>query len=892
VSVVPHTHWDREWYEPFQAFRYRLVDLLDELLPRLDADPSYAHFMLDGQMAVVDDYLAIRPDAEHTIRRLASSGRLSVGPWYILMDEFLVSGESMVRNLQLGLERAAAFGGAMEVGYLPDMFGHVAQMPQLLRQFGLDHAVVWRGVPGSIDRSAFWWSSPDGSTVRAEYLPQGYGNGASTPDDAKALLARVDDFGAEWGDLLTGPLLWMNGTDHQMPQAWLGRVVAEANGIQDDYELVVCSLAEHLALAATDALPAWTGELRSGARSNLLMGVASNRVDVHQAEARASRALEQLAEPLATLFLPAEAWPANLLDEAWLHVIRNSAHDSICACSVDEVCDAVLHRFAEATQIGEGTAARALKALGRAVPGNAPVLVNPTPRARPGIAEVIVPGTEAVPGTQVVQRWDPEVVMDDLDAASSAPVILRELKYNARIHSVTLEDVTTGAELWRTERDELDELFPTEARDSLDAAIAAHGPGRVRIRIGRDPAQKLLVRVGDVPGYGWRVWEPTGVDATGQGTSVIVEGHSITNGHVTVDVHDDGTWSVDGIAGFGRIVESGDVGDTYNWCPPHTDVAVDAPESVAIRVLEAGPVRARIAIDAGYRWPARADGMAGRSTDRAPTVVTTTVEVQTGSPVVRVDTEWDNRSRDHRVRVHIPLRVPSATSEAECAFAIVERGLTAEGGATEIGLPTFPSRRFVRSGEVTIAHEGLLEYELVDIADGAAHALALTLLRGTGMLSQQPMTTRPVPAGPLTPLEGSQLLRPIHVRYAIQLGECDPYRVVDEAFAPLMVTRAEGGTQTTEGTALEVDLGAAQVSSLRRAAGRIELRVHNPGSEPTTVALPGRHGWLVDLRGRPIAPFETTFTLDPWQIATAALALGVSPSGATHVGRGRPPARR
>ena len=133
VHIVPHTHWDREWYAPFQSFRLRLVDLLDDLLPSLDADPSFVHFLLDGQMAVVDDYLAVRPDAEATLRRLAASGRIATGPWYILMDEFLVSGETIVRNLQMGLDRAAAFGGAMDVGYLPDMFGHIAQMPQLLR---------------------------------------------------------------------------------------------------------------------------------------------------------------------------------------------------------------------------------------------------------------------------------------------------------------------------------------------------------------------------------------------------------------------------------------------------------------------------------------------------------------------------------------------------------------------------------------------------------------------------------------------------------------------------------------------------------------------------------------------------------------------------------------
>src|SRR5579871_1450182 len=147
VAIVPHTHWDREWYSPFQAFRLRLVDLLDEFLPRLEGDPSYARFLLDGQMAVVDDYLEVRPHEEERIRALAASGRLSMGPWYILMDEFLVSGETIIRNLQKGIVRGAAFGGAMDVGYLPDMFGHIAQMPQILRLAGLEYSVVWRGVP-------------------------------------------------------------------------------------------------------------------------------------------------------------------------------------------------------------------------------------------------------------------------------------------------------------------------------------------------------------------------------------------------------------------------------------------------------------------------------------------------------------------------------------------------------------------------------------------------------------------------------------------------------------------------------------------------------------------------------------------------------------------------
>ena len=193
IAIVPHTHWDREWYAPFQTFRMNLIETIDGLLDLLESDPSYAHFMLDGQMAVIDDYLEVRPEHEDRLRALARAGRLSVGPWYILMDEFLVSAETISRDLQLGLDRAIDLGGAMEVGYLPDMFGHVAQMPQILRQAGFIDAVLWRGVPSSISKTGFNWEAPDGSVVRTEYLPVGYGNGASLPEDPVSLERRLRD---------------------------------------------------------------------------------------------------------------------------------------------------------------------------------------------------------------------------------------------------------------------------------------------------------------------------------------------------------------------------------------------------------------------------------------------------------------------------------------------------------------------------------------------------------------------------------------------------------------------------------------------------------------------------------------------------------------------------
>src|SRR5918998_131660 len=890
VDIVPHTHWDREWYSSFQTFRLRLVDLLDDLLPRMEADPGYAHFLLDGQLAVVDDYLAVRPAAADRLRRLIGSGRIAVGPWYTLPDEFLVGGETLVRNLQLGLRTADRFGGAMEIGYLPDMFGHVAQMPQILAGFGFEHAVVWRGVPAAVDRSGFWWEAPDGSAVRAEYMPQGYGNGSALPDDAKAFVRAVAAFADLWADLLAGPVLWMNGTDHQVPQPWLGRVVAEANEIQHDLDLRVTSLAAHLAAAPTDGLPSWRGELRSGARANLLMGVVSNRVDVRRAAAHAERALLQEAEPLSALHLPPGRWPGELLADAWRGIILNAAHDSVCACSIDDVCDAVLHRYREATDTGAGLADRAAAALAARVDHDGPVIVNPTARPRGGVVELVLPGTEAPAGTQLVRARPGESVLHE-----GAPEIVvpatEEVDWVPVISAFSLETLD-GTVLVSSRREGTGQMVTADVRARL-ATLRETGPLRLKVRT---PAEvTVLAAVPEVPGFGWRGWSPGDAVAGSRAPVTVAEAEptsesgptaavTMTNGLVSVDIDPaDGTFAVDGHGGLGRLVDGGDCGDTYNWCPPADARLVDSPDSVEVAVVERGPVRARVEVMAAYRWPAACEGLERRSGEVAHEV-RTLVELRTGERAVRVEVTVDNRSRDHRLRAHFPLPSPAHTARAECAYGTVERGLEAEGGPTEAPLPTYPAQRFVQAGGLTVVHDGVAEHELVDVRDDGAHELALTVLRASGMLSQRPMATRPLPAGPLIPLEGSQLQRRLTLRYAVAVGEVDPYALADEVLVPLRVAGADGPGRgaTAVGTTPVIPdlppagnaltLEGAVVSAVTRDGDALVVRVFNPHDEATDVHLGDRTGWLVDLRGRPLEPFEGGFALRPRGIATASIA--------------------
>ena len=881
IAIVPHTHWDREWYKSYQDFRLALVELIDTLLPLLERDAGYPHFMLDGQVAVVDDYLEVRPEAEGRLRGLAAAGRVSMGPWYILMDEFLASGETIVRNLQMGIERGAAFGGAMQIGYLPDMFGHIAQMPQILVLAGLRDAVVWRGVPSEVTKNAFVWQAPDGSAVRAEYLPVGYGNGAALPDDAKALVRRIADHVREVEEFLIDDLLLMNGSDHLMPQPWLGRVVEEANDLQDDFRFEVTSLPHYLAGRSTEGLTTVLGELRSGSRANMLMGVTSNRVDVKRQGAVAERELERRAEPLAALFQPPASYPARLLDLAWREMVRNSAHDSICACSVDDVVDAVLHRYAEARAIASGLADRAVREFGRSLAQPGAYVLNASARARPGIVELVVPAENpAPPEVQVLSERTglPGSMVLDANTVRTVLGMLQgpRISDDAWVHDIKIEDTDEGIDITISVGTEEKQNVPiAEAKGIVYTKLGARPDAVVRVAMDQPSTRRIVARTPEVPGYGWRRFEPAPL-AHPVEVAEAAGAVTLANGRVRVELNaTDGTFALDGMAGYGRLVDGGDLGDSYNYSPPRQDSLVDAPETVELQIVERGPVRARVRVVAVYLWPDHVDGSSQARVGSHEVQVETDVELRADDPVVRVTTSFVNPSGDHRLRVHLPLPEPASTSHAESAFTVVTRGLTAEGRPDEFGLPTAPAQRFVTAGRLTVVHEGVCEYELIDIEPGpaadAAQTLALTVLRSTGMLSRLGMAYRPFPAGPLTPVEGLQMRGSrVTLRYALALDCPDPYGMADDVLLPLeAVSSLGGGGRAESGSELTVD--GAVVSALHRVGGVLEIRVFNPSPNEATVSVAGRSGWLVDLRGYPHSRFEGSFALRPFGIATARL---------------------
>lgn len=410
LTLVPHTHWDREWYQPFEEFRERLVQMMDTLIDLLDR--GFPHFHLDGQTALIDDYLEVRPERAPDLERLTRAGKLSVGPWFTQMDEFLTSGESMIRNLERGMARARSLGTPLPpIGHLPDQFGHVGQMPQLLARAGIDRAVLWRGVPSRIAHTEFWWESPDGSRVLVEYLPFGYGLGGWLHQARDA--AHLDEQLQNAVNLLrpfapaADRFLVMMGGDHHGPDPKLLDRLAEVATLDPGIDARVGSLADHLTDPPPRDAQVWRGELRSAHRAHLLPGVYSTRIDQKQTRAWLEGRIERYAEPLAAL-VPGAEWPESELDRIWQLLLWNGAHDSVCGCSVDQVARDVDERHREAAELTNRIVDRSMDQLLTQCRTPGVLRFNPSPFEREG-----VPGLgwrlDDEPATSVPERLVPSV---------------------------------------------------------------------------------------------------------------------------------------------------------------------------------------------------------------------------------------------------------------------------------------------------------------------------------------------------------------------------------------------------------------------------------------------------------------------------------------------------
>ncbi len=354
--IVSHTHWDRAWYLPFEKFRYRLIKMIDRLIDLLSENTEYQCFILDGQTILLDDYLEIKPENASILKELISEGKLQIGPWYILPDLFLVSGESIIRNLQIGHSMTEEWGSKMKVGYVPDPFGHIAQLPQILQSFGIDNFLFMRGMPEEVleqNTLLFNWVAPDGSTVRSYYMIDGYLNASNLghkKDIGRYDLAKADiDLAEKKIDTTTEKLsgffpenlfLLNNGMDHMPEQPELPKLIQQlgersesltlTHGSFSDFAELLPEVPEHLS---------YSGNLIGNPNHPILLSVYSTRTYLKQLNQQAQGILEKIAEPISviTASLTHTEVPHHILNYSWKKLLKNHPHDDICGCSEDGV---------------------------------------------------------------------------------------------------------------------------------------------------------------------------------------------------------------------------------------------------------------------------------------------------------------------------------------------------------------------------------------------------------------------------------------------------------------------------------------------------------------------------------------------------------------------------
>src|ERR1043166_5751474 len=367
--LIPHTHWDREWYLTRAGFQARLVPLLDDALNQLERDPS-ARFLLDGQTVLLEDYLAIKPENEARIAALVRRGALEIGPWYVLSDLLIPSADSLRRNLEQGKLDAERFGRRLDVLYSPDAFGHPGSLPSIAAQFGIHRAVIRRGLgrPLGRDSDLYHWEAEDESRLLVHHLP------AAGYDAAIDLIhARTDaELARTWEPIrnglvaraLTDQIAVFLGADHHAMAPDVRRLRGRLQALESRHEVRVSGLTEFfdaVELARPDP-PVIRGELRrSDGHTWVLQGVHASRTRLKRKFSRAELLLSKVAEPLAGVASSGGGRDRRaLLRVAWRTLLQSQFHDTLAGSTSDAVQREQEVRLAAVEAIGREIATRTL----------------------------------------------------------------------------------------------------------------------------------------------------------------------------------------------------------------------------------------------------------------------------------------------------------------------------------------------------------------------------------------------------------------------------------------------------------------------------------------------------------------------------------------------------
>ncbi|WP_138495084.1 alpha-mannosidase [Paenibacillus pinistramenti] len=782
AHIISHTHWDREWYLPYEKHHMRLISLVDSLLDKLDAGTEFKSFYMDGQTIILEDYLQVRPEQRERLEKHIQDGRIIIGPWYILQDAFLTSSEANVRNMQVGHHDAKRYGSPAKVGYYPDTFGLTGQTPQLMKQSGINNVFFGRGVkPTGFNNmvsdsgyessfSELIWEGPDGSKVLGILFANWYSNGNEVPVDeqeAKAYWKRKLADAEKYAS--TGELLFMNGVDHQPVQLDLPEAIETAKKLYPDVEFIHSSFPDYIEAvekAVDRELSSVRGELRSQRTDGwgTLVNTASSRIYLKQMNQKGQALLEKAAEPLASLAsLLGQPYPHHTFTYAWKTLMQNHPHDSICGCSVDEVHREMVTRFDKSRHVTETIIDDSKQVIAEAVDTTVfgKYGEDPVPVVAYNTSGWVRSGVITVEADAARLYFRDNLGLEETTRRMSSVDLSGRVLVDADGNTVpcTVEDLGL--------------LFGYDLPD--DKFRQPYSCRRVR----------LTFEAADVPALGFKTYawvrsaeagasassaapatsassaasatSALSVPPASSAASLLADSRTLENSRLKVEIADNGSFTLTDkqtgrvYSDLGVYENAGDIGNEYMFRQPDGEEALTTRGLAAdIRVIEDTPYRASVEIVHHWEIPASADEKldqeqreliwypnrtAQRSKELIPLTIRTVVSLSRSGKGVAIETSFNNQAKDHRLRALFPTDLQAGVHSVDSMFEIAKRD-TVPAEEWENPSNTQHQQAFVDVSEagaagLTVANLGLNEYEV--LRDGRS-TIAVTLLRSTGEL--------------------------------------------------------------------------------------------------------------------------------------------------------------
>lgn len=639
IHVVPHTHWDREWYFTTSRSKVYLMKDLKDVLDTLERQDEFRYFMLDAQGSLLDDYIKWMPQDKERIQKLVKAKKLIIGPWYTQSDQLVISGESIVRNMYYGMKCCEEYGGYMNIGYVPDSFGQSGNMPQIYRQFGIEDTLFWRGVSDDmVKHTDYHWRGDDGSVVFATQIPFGYYIGGNIPEDKiqSEQFWQKECLEKAGGRSATRHIYFPNGFDQAPIRTNLPELIRQRNETDPNNEYVISCIEDYIKDVKSEnpQLEEVNGELVIAKHMRIHKSIFSSRSDLKVMNTQIQNYVTNVLEPLLTIsYHLGNDYPHGALEELWKLLFENAAHDSIGSCISDTANEDVYMRYKQARDIAVNLVELHCRLISTHIQQSdnqmTLTLFNTLPQQRSDVvvAKMYLPG-------------DDFAIIDD-NGNKVNYTILEKRDLTEYVLSQTIR------------------LNPSYEFDIPQVVYEA----------------TLAIDVQDIPAMGYMQYT---IDTSHKTSTEYQRRSDLENEYYQINIEDDGTLTI-----FDKknqltyqrqaiLVENGDDGDSFNYSPPRQDLEVFSYNSKSSYQINGSSLYQEAQIHFDMVVPADLTERAKQQTS-VHMPIDMKVGLRKGSPIIDFSIHVDNHGLSHRLCVLFDAQIATKFHYADQQFGSIQR---------------------------------------------------------------------------------------------------------------------------------------------------------------------------------------------------------------------------